>query len=135
MSRWADAHRRDPHPVRRRQLRRRGLRSPAVDLFARNDVVGDVPVVSFEGVIDLASVPMLHDHLRAVVAGHAGTTVAVDLDGVTALDDCGLGVLLGAAGLARQHGGDLVVVATGERLRDRFRVTGLDRAVEVRERL
>lgn len=106
-----------------------------MQLFARHDVVGDVPVVSLEGVVDLASIPTLHDHLRRAVAAHRGATVAVDLDGVTALDDCGLGVLLGAAGLARQRGGDLVVVATAPRLRDRFRTTGLDRAVEVREHL
>ena len=62
------------------------------------------------------------------LADHAGRTVAVDLDGVDALDDTGLGVLLGAAGRARQAGGDLVVVCASEHLRARFTLTGLDRA-------
>ncbi len=106
-----------------------------MDLYARHDLVGSVPVVSLEGVIDLASIPVLYDQLRRAVSDHAGVTVAVDLDGVSALDDCGLGILLGVAGLARDRGGDLVVIASGARLRDRFRTTGLDRAVEVRERL
>ena len=51
------------------------------------------------------------------------------------LDDSGLGVLLGAAGSARQGGADLVVVCNNNRLRERFDVTGFSRAVEVRERL
>ena len=55
--------------------------------------------------------------------------VAVDLDGVDALDDTALGVLLGAAGRGRQAGGDLAIVCASERLRGRFAVTGLDRAV------
>ena len=67
----------------------------------------------------------------ALVADHAGRPVAVDLDGVDALDDVGLGVLLGAAGRARQAGGDLVVVCASEHLRERFTLTGLDRAINV----
>jgi anti-sigma B factor antagonist len=61
--------------------------------------------------------------------------VAVDLDGVDVLDDSGLGALLGAAGRARRTGGDLVVVASDQRLRDRFTLTGLDRAVDVVDQL
>ena len=61
--------------------------------------------------------------------------MAVDLDGVDVLDDTGLGVLLGAAGRARQAGGELVVVVSDERLRARFEATGFDRAVAVVDRL
>jgi anti-sigma B factor antagonist len=118
----------------------RGRRRPAillrtVDLHARLDLVASTPVVSVEGVIDLATLPELHSHLLRAVTDHPGTTVVVDLDAVTALDDCGLGIILGAAGRARESGGDLNVVASSERLRQRFRSTGLDRAIEVRERL
>lgn len=106
-----------------------------VDLNVRVDLVGSRPVLSVEGLVDLATVPTLHAHLQRALLDHPGTTLTVDLDGVTALDDCGLGTLLGAAGRARDAGGDLVVVARGERLRRRFRATRLDRAVEVRDRL
>ena len=61
--------------------------------------------------------------------------MAVDLDGVDVLDDTGLGVLLGAAGRARQGGGEVVVVVADERLRARFTATGFDRAVDVVDRL
>ena len=55
-----------------------------------------------------------------------------DLDGVAALDDAGLGVLLGAAAAARQADGDLEIVCNDERLRTRLERTRLDQAIAVR---
>ena len=106
-----------------------------MQLRSRQSVVGTVPVLSLSGPVDLSTVPVLRDALERLVGDHAGRTVAVDLDGVDVLDDSGLGALLGAAGRARSGGGDLVVVASDQRLRDRFTLTGLDRAVDVVERL
>jgi anti-anti-sigma factor len=94
-----------------------------------------MPVLAVNGTVDVATVPALRDALLRLVADRPGGRVVVDLDGVTALDDTGLGVLLGVAGRAREAGGDLVVVCAGERLRRRFAVTGLDRAVEVAARI
>ena len=73
--------------------------------------------------------------LTKALAHHPGRLLIVDLDGVTLLDDTGLGVLLGAAGSARQTGTDLFVVCNNQRLRERLDTTGFSRAVEVRERL
>ena len=106
-----------------------------MDLITRQDLVGSTPLIGLDGVVDLGSIPILHARLRRSIDDHPGATVVVDLDGVTSLDDCGLGVLLGAAGWARERGGDLAVVCTSARLRERLRLTGLDRAVEVRERV
>ena len=78
-------------------------------------------MLQVSGEIDLATVPSFRDHLTRIIA-HPGATVLVDLDGVTALDDTGLGMLLGAAGRAREQSGDLVVVcirrATAAAVRD-----------------
>jgi anti-sigma B factor antagonist len=95
------------------------------------DVVGAVPVLSLTGSVDLATVAELRDLLVRFTAEHPGERVAVDLDGVDSLDDVGLGVLLGAAGRTRQNGGDLTVVCADGQLRQRFTVTGLDRAITV----
>jgi anti-sigma B factor antagonist len=92
-------------------------------------------VLLLSGEIDLATVPLLRNHLSRALDGCRGTTLVVDLDGVTAVDDAGLGALLGAAGRAREHGGDLVVVCTEPTLRRRLEVTRLDRAIEVRDRI
>jgi len=106
-----------------------------MDLRAHHDVVGTLPVVALSGSVDLATVPQLSSALSRLVADHPAGRVVVDLDGVDVLDDTGLGVLLGAAGRARQAGGELVVVVADERLRARFDATGFDRAVEVVDRL
>lgn len=104
----------------------------AVDLRVTTGHVGATVLVVADGPVDLATVPALHDHLVRAIVEHPGVEVAVDLDAVTSLDDCGLGVLLGAAGRARSNGGDLVVVCSGARLRERLARTGFDRAVTVR---
>jgi anti-sigma B factor antagonist len=101
-----------------------------VDLICRATDDG----VSLSGEIDLASVPVLRDALVRAIAARPGDEVVVDLDGVTVVDDTGLGVLLGAAGRAREAGGDLVLVVNAPRLRHRLESTGLDRAIEIRLR-
>lgn len=106
-----------------------------MDLLVTYQAVNGEPVMSLDGVIDLASLPTLHDHLARATRDHPGQQLVVDLDGVHAVDDAGLGLLLGAAGRCREAGGDLVVVASSERLRNRLTLTGFERAVEVRERL
>ena len=93
--------------------------------------VGSVPVLSLTGSVDLATVAELRDLLLRLIDDHAGQAVLVDLDGVDALDDAGLGILLGAAGRARQIGGDLGVVCADGQRRRRFSLTGLDRAITV----
>ena len=85
------------------------------------------------GEVDLATVPRLSDALTRLLA-YSGS-VAVDLDGVHLLDDAGLGLLLGAAGRARQSDRELVVVCSPGALRDRLTLTGFDRAVTVVERV
>ncbi len=94
--------------------------------------VGDALVVTLEGVVDLASVARLHSELTNAVRRYPGETIVVDLDGVGALDDTALGVLLGAAASAREAGGDLQVVATDPSMRARLERTRFDRAVDVR---
>ena len=95
-------------------------------------LIGDTPTVALGGVVDLGSVPMLHDVLTRAVLDHPGATIVVDLDGVVALDDTALGVLLAAAGRARELAGELEIVCSSGRLLERLAVTRFDRAVTVR---
>jgi anti-anti-sigma factor len=94
--------------------------------------VGGAIVVALDGSVDLAAVGILHGDLTRVVRHHPGDSLIVDLDGIEALDDAGLGVLLGAAAAARESGGDLEVVCTRASLRERLERTRFDRAVAVR---
>jgi anti-sigma B factor antagonist len=102
-----------------------------MSLEVTSSVVGDRPVVVLAGTVDLATVPSLHNALTTTILDHPQATIAVDLGGITALDDVALGILLGAAGRARRGGGDLVVITADDALRQRLAVTGFDRAITV----
>ena len=105
-----------------------------MNLSTSTIVVGDDAIITLSGEVDLATIPLLHDALTKALAHHPDRTIIIDLDGVTVLDDTGLGVLLGAAGAARQAGADLTVVCNNVRLRERLDRTGFSRAIVVRDR-
>jgi anti-sigma B factor antagonist len=104
-----------------------------MDLRVSSRSTGDRVVLALDGIADLASAPHLHGRLRAAIDRAPGTVVTVDVDGLIALDDVVLGLLLGAAAHARERGGDLEIVCTAERLRERLAHTRFDRAVSVRD--
>lgn len=97
--------------------------------------LGGLPVLDVSGEVDLATAPAFRDALHRLVVDHRAATVAVDLDGIIALDDTGLGLLLGSAARAREAGGDLVVICADGPLRRRLSTTRLDRALGVRSSL
>ena len=109
----------------------RPVGSSTVELNLRRASVGSTEVLHVSGEIDLATIPAFHSALVRFSNEHPGTTLVVDLDGVSACDDSALGVLLGAAGRLRDAGGDLVVLCTETSLCGRFARTGFDRAVRV----
>jgi anti-anti-sigma factor len=100
-------------------------------LGVSSSLVAGRPVVALSGSVDLATVPSLHNALLTAIVDHPAATIAVDLQGVDAFDDVALGVILGAAGRARQSGGDLIVVTADDAVRRRLALTGFDRAVTV----
>ena len=81
---------------------------------------GSQPVLVFAGEIDLATVPECSDMLTKFVDDHAGHDIAIDLCQVTALDDIGVGVILGAVARARIAGSNLALVIDDQHMRDRF---------------
>ena len=106
-----------------------------MELVCSLALIGTTPVLQVSGEIDLATLPYFRDQLLRSISLHDGTTLFVDLDGVTVLDDTGLGILLGTAGRAREQGGDVVVVSNNERLRARFELTRLTLALDVRKKI
>ena len=102
-----------------------------MDLVGRISNAGAQPVLYLSGEIDLSTLPLLLDHLTRLVHEHPRTTVRVDLDGITALDDTGLGLLLGAAARARSLGGELEVFSSPGRIRERLAATRTALAVPV----
>jgi len=106
-----------------------------MELVCSLGLVGTTPVLQVSGEIDLATLPYFRDQLLHATSLYDGATLFVDLDGVTALDDTGLGMLLGTAGRAREQGGDVVVISNNDRLLARFELTRLNRALEVRHNI
>ena len=81
---------------------------------------GTQPVLVFAGEIDLATVPTCSNMLTKFVDDHAGTDIAVDMRQVTALDDTGIGVILGAVARARTSDSHLSLIIDDRHMRDRF---------------
>lgn len=102
-----------------------------MELTLRRSQVGERHVLVVSGDIDIVSIPRFNDALTRLVTDGRGSIVVVDLDGAGLVDDAGFGLLLGAAGRARSAGGDVVVVSTEPRLRQRLVDTGFDRAINV----
>jgi anti-anti-sigma factor len=102
-----------------------------MELNVRQVMVGSTHVLHVRGEIDLGTLPLLHGALMKFTNANPGVDLVVDVDGVSACDDAGLGVLLGAAGRTRETAADLVVLCSDGFLRSRLARTGFDRAVRV----
>lgn len=102
-----------------------------MELHLRTDTSGPVAVLVVDGEVDIATLPRLRNALARLVVDHPGATVAVDLSAVSAVDDTGLGILMGAAAHARAADGDVAIVCARSRLCDRLALTRLDRAMTV----
>ena len=87
-----------------------------------SSIIRDGPqsVLVFAGEIDLATVPECSDMLTKFVDDHAGRDIAIDLCQVTALDDTGVGAILGAVARARTSGSHLALVIDDQHMRARF---------------
>ena len=81
---------------------------------------GSQTVLVFEGEIDLATVPTCSDMITKFVDDHPESNISVDLRQVTALDDVGVGVILGAVARARTAGSQLALVIDDPQMRVRF---------------
>lgn len=81
---------------------------------------GSQSVLIFAGEIDLATAPECSDMLTKFVDDHAGRDIAIDLCQVTALDDTGVGVILGAVARARTLGSHLALIVDDQQMRQRF---------------
>ncbi len=104
-----------------------------MDLQLTTSRIGERIVIALSGIADLSTAPTLHDGLRRACSDHPGVAVLVDIDGLIALDDAALGLLLGAAARARQAGGELELVCANEQMLRRLAVTRLDRALTVHD--
>ena len=81
-------------------------------------------IVTAAGEIDISTVTRLRERLFAMAA--SGRPLVVDLDKISFIDSVGLAVLVGTANRAATHGGSLYVVCARPKIRELFRLAGLD---------
>jgi anti-sigma B factor antagonist len=93
-----------------------------IDMQLSSSIIRDglQSVLVFAGEIDLATVPECSDMITKFVDDHAGSDISVDMRQVSALDDTGVGVILGAVARARTSGSHLSLVIDDQHMRDRF---------------
>jgi anti-sigma B factor antagonist len=84
-------------------------------------------IVTVAGEIDIATVTRLRDQLVKLAA--SGHPLVADLDQVSFIDSAGLSALVGAAKRTAVSGGSLHVVCAQPKVRQLFRLTGLDRRI------
>ena len=91
-------------------------------------MIDGIYVIGFLGELDLSTLPQLSDLLnKAMNQNHQH--IALDLDGITVLDDAALGILLGAASRIRINGGQMYVVCSNPKIVDYLQRTQLDHII------
>lgn len=105
---------------------------PAVRVTSRQ--AAGRTLIAIEGEIDVASAAALRENLLAEF-GRARTAVIIDLSGVSFCDATGLSVLVTARRRAHLLGLSLTLVAPRPSMHRLLRVTGLDRAFDIRPTL
>lgn len=91
-------------------------------------MIDGIYVIGFVGELDLSTLPQLSDLLNKAM-NQTHQHIALDLDGITVLDDAALGILLGAASRIRINGGQMSVVCSNPKVVDYLQRTQLDRII------
>ncbi len=77
------------------------------------------------GAIDLATAPLVADHLEALASGGGVAHVLIDLRDVTFFDSTGVALLLGSWRRAEREGWELTIVNTPPDARGVLELCGL----------
>ncbi|MDQ2812121.1 MAG: STAS domain-containing protein [Actinomycetota bacterium] len=86
-----------------------------------------VVIAAVTGEIDFSTVAPLRERLFELA--NSGGTLIIDLNRVTFIDSAGLGVLVGTARRAAEHGGSLHAVCAQPQTRRLLWMTGVDRRI------
>lgn len=89
---------------------------------------GPATLVSASGELDLHTAPDLDAELAKATSAQDGLLV-VDLSGVDFMDSTGLSTIVTAVAAARGYGGEVRVIATSDKIKKVFTLTGVDQQV------
>lgn len=100
-------------------------------LNIRSEGTGDRRILRLSGECDIATAPRLHEAL-VPLRGEVRELV-LDLSGLEFIDSSGVAVIAGALKWVRESEGTLVVSGARGPVRKVFEITGLDRAIPLRD--
>ena len=106
-----------------------GLQPP---FGARSQEMDGVVTIALSGELDMATVPILSDHL-APFEGNGVSTIILDLQGLTFIDSTGLHAFLEARRRAVSNGHRLQLTGAGPAARRLFELTGIQFLLDERE--
>jgi anti-sigma B factor antagonist len=81
--------------------------------------------IRFEGALDALSAPEVRPKISEMIAGHPAS-VTVDLDAVTMLDSCGVGVIMSLLRRIEAQGGRMRVIGVHDQPRVVMKVLELE---------
>lgn len=82
------------------------------------------------GELDLSTLPRLSDAFQQVVTQHS-SRVAIDLDGITVLDDAALGILLGLAARIRAQDGHIYLISSNPKINEYLHKMGINLIIPI----
>jgi anti-sigma B factor antagonist len=101
-----------------------------MDLDVETTQRGDASILTLIGEIDVYTAPRLRQSIVDLVDGGA-RRIVVDMEKVDFLDSTGLGVLVEGLKRVRTHDGELSIVATSDKIKKIFDITGLNKAFPI----
>lgn len=93
---------------------------------------GNLTIVTLSGKVDTTTAPETTRQLKETVL-EGGANLALDASGVTFMDSVGLTILVSVLKLAREQGGDLIVLRPSPVVRALLDVTRLDQILRICE--
>lgn len=105
-----------------------------MSLGVRIDESPNLFAIEVSGDLDVGNLPGLHDALQRAGRSMAAS-VAIDVDGLTSLDDAALGVINGTLRNFRAHGRAVWIVCNTPDVVERFRSHGLLDVVDLADSL
>jgi anti-sigma B factor antagonist len=105
----------------------------AMALKLTTRISGEVTVIDLSGRLTLGEGPAALRKLLQEVTAAGGRKIVLNLKDVSSIDSSGLGELVSSHVNAKHNGGSLKMVGVPKRVQELFRMTGINKVVDIHE--
>lgn len=103
------------------------------ELNIREELNGDVSIITLEGEVDIFTSRQLKERLYQIVDTHKND-IKINCEKLDYIDSTGLGILVGTLKRAKQHGKNVYICCLKDNIKKLFLITGLDKVFIIEER-